>query len=48
MNRITLTIGLILIVVIGVTVVLLGAFPPQVTPHPVTHELSNDQFQPQH
>ena len=30
---------------IGVAVVILGAFPPNPTPHPVQRTLPNDKFQ---
>lgn len=33
------------LLLIGVAVVILGAFPPNPTPHPVQRTLPNDKFQ---
>lgn len=44
MRQIILIAILALLVLIGGGILLLGAFPPHVTPQPVQHTLPNDRF----
>ena len=44
MRQLILIIILAILVLLGAGVLLLGAFPPHVTPVPVQHTLPNDSF----
>jgi hypothetical protein len=44
MNRTFLIVVAAGVLVLGVAVLLLGAFPPSVTPHPIQKVLPNDSF----
>jgi hypothetical protein len=44
MRQLILIIILAILVLLGAGVLLLGAFPPHVTPQPVQHTLPNDSF----
>lgn len=46
MRQIVLIALLATLVLLGVGVLLLGAFPPHLTPAPVQHTLPNDRFAP--
>ena len=45
MGKVVLIVVLAGIVVIGAVLVIAGAFPPNPSPQPVNHVLSNDRFQ---
>ncbi|HEX3401967.1 MAG TPA: hypothetical protein VHT74_16735 [Acetobacteraceae bacterium] len=45
MIRIFLIVVMAGLVILGATVVFLGAFPPNPSPHPVEKVLPNDKFQ---
>ena len=44
MRQIILIVILAILVLLGAGVLLLGAFPPHMTPQPVQHTLPNDSF----
>lgn len=44
MNRVFLIVVAAGLLLLGVAVLMLGAFPPSVTPHPVQKVLPNDSF----
>jgi hypothetical protein len=44
MRQLILLIILAIFVLLGAGVLLLGAFPPHITPQPVQHTLPNDSF----
>ncbi len=45
MRQIILIVILAILVLAGGGVLLLGVFPPHVTPQPVVHTMPNDRFQ---
>ena len=45
MRQLILVAALVVVVLLGVGIVLLGAFPPHLTPQPVSQTLPNDRFQ---
>ena len=47
MGRVILVIVAAILVLLGVGLLVLGAFPPHPAPLPVTHVIPNDKFQAQ-